>query len=104
LHDDDLFAVATSMTYLEDAELVWAKDKINNAAGRRTILLSHHQLFSAFSPIGPKDNGDRSTNPRLLAQFADVLPEVDAWLWGHEHNLEIYGPYAGLSRGRCIGH
>ncbi|MEP7010965.1 MAG: metallophosphoesterase [Acidobacteriota bacterium] len=104
LHDDDLFDVATSMTYLEDAELAWAKDKINNSAGRRTILLSHHQLFSAFSPIGPANNGDRSMNTRLLAQFADVLPEIDAWLWGHEHNLEIYGPYAGLSRGRCIGH
>lgn len=104
LHDDDLFDVATSMTYLEDPELVWAKNQIATAAGRRTMLLSHHQLFSAFSPIGPKDNGDRSMNARLYSQFADVLPEIDVWLWGHEHNLEIYGPYAGLSRGRCIGH
>lgn len=33
------------------------------------------------------------TDPRLS----------EAWLWGHEHNLEIYAPYAGLKRGRCIG-
>lgn len=104
LHDDDLFDVATSMTYLEDAELVWAKDRIATAAGRRTMLLSHHQLFSAFSAIGPKDNGDRSMNTHLHSQFADVLPAVDIWFWGHEHNLEIYAPYAGLARGRCIGH
>lgn len=103
LHDDDVFDVSTSMTYLEDSELAWHKQKIATAGGRRTILLSHHQLFSAFSAIGPEDNGDRSMNTLLHSQFADVLGQVDAWFWGHEHNLEIYGPYAGLAKGRCIG-
>lgn len=103
LHDADVFDVATSMTYLEDSELAWHKRKIASAGGRRTILLSHHQLFSAFSAIGPEDNGDRSMNTLLHSQFGDVLDQVDAWLWGHEHNLEIYGPYAGLAKGRCIG-
>lgn len=103
LHDADVFDVATSMTYLEDSELAWHKQKIATAGGRRTILLSHHQLFSAFSAIGPKDNGDRSMNTLLHSQLADVLDRVDAWFWGHEHNLEIYGPYAGLAKGRCIG-
>ncbi|MFL6195883.1 MAG: metallophosphoesterase family protein [Thermoanaerobaculia bacterium] len=103
LHDDDVFDVNTSMTYLEDSELAWHKHQIATAGGRRTILLSHHQLFSAFSPIGPETNGDRSMNTRLQAQFGDVLGQVEAWLWGHEHNLEVYAPYAGLKRGRCIG-
>jgi hypothetical protein len=103
LHDDDVFDVATSVTYLEDTELAWHKNQIATAGGRRTILLSHHQLFSAFSAIGPESNGDRSLNGLLHSQFADILGQVDAWLWGHEHNLEIYGPYAGLQRGRCIG-
>lgn len=103
LHDDDVFDVATSMTYLEDSELAWHKQKIATAGGRRTVLLSHHQLFSAFSAVGPEDNGDRSMNTLLHSQLADVLGQVDAWFWGHEHNLEIYGPYAGLGKGRCIG-
>lgn len=103
LHDSDVFDVATSMTYLEDSELAWHKQKIATAGGRRTILLSHHQLFSAFSAIGPEDNGDRSMNTLLHSQLADVLDRVDGWFWGHEHNLEIYGPYAGLAKGRCIG-
>jgi 3',5'-cyclic AMP phosphodiesterase CpdA len=104
LHDDDVFDVATDLTYLEDTELAWHKHQIASAGGRRTILLSHHQLFSAFSAIGPESNGDRSMNNLLHSQFADVLDQVEAWLWGHEHNLEIYAPYAGLKRGRCIGH
>jgi hypothetical protein len=101
LHDRDVFDVATSMTWLEDSELAWHKRKIESAEGRRTILLSHHQLFSAFSAIGKE--GDRSVNTSLEAQLAGVLGQVEAWFWGHEHNLEIYGPYLGLSRGRCIG-
>jgi hypothetical protein len=74
----------------------------------RTILLSHHQLFSAFSPIGPLDDrGKRSaTNPLLLKAFQKIAAEKDvaAWFWGHEHTLSIYQPYAGLERGRCVGH
>ncbi|MFL6260262.1 MAG: metallophosphoesterase family protein [Thermoanaerobaculia bacterium] len=104
LHDDDVFDVATDLTYLEDTEVAWHKHQIASAGGRRTILLSHHQLFSAFSAIGPESNGDRSMNTLLHSQFGDVLGQVEAWLWGHEHNLEIYAPYAGLKRGRCIGH
>jgi hypothetical protein len=101
LHDSDVFDVATAETYLEDAELAWHSHWIDNAGGRRTILLSHHQLFSAFSAIGTE--GDRSLNTRLLAQFGARLGKADAWFWGHEHNLEIYAPYQGLERGRCIG-
>jgi hypothetical protein len=101
LHDCDVFDVATSETFLESAELAWHSHWIDNAGGRRTILLSHHQLFSAFSAIGTKD--DRSLNTTLLAQLGSRLGKVDAWFWGHEHNLEIYGPYQGLQRGRCIG-
>ncbi len=103
LHDSDVFDVAKDLTYLEPSELAWHKNQIATAGGRRTILLSHHQLFSAFSAIGPESNGDRSMNTLLQSQFDDVLGQVEAWLWGHEHNLEIYAPYAGLTRGRCIG-
>jgi 3',5'-cyclic AMP phosphodiesterase CpdA len=104
LHDDDVFDVNTAMTYLEEPELAWHKHQIQNAGGRKTILLSHHQLFSAFSAIGPEqNNGDRSVNTNLQRQLGDVLGQVEAWFWGHEHNLEIYGPHQGLKRGRCIG-
>lgn len=85
-------------TYLEDSEVEWLKDKIQNPGNRRTILLSHHQLFSANDQFDGK-----SYNERLYNQLAPILPQVDLWLWGHEHDLVIFGEYMNLKRGRCIG-
>jgi hypothetical protein len=87
------------MTYLEDAEVDWVKDKIRNAGGRRTVLLSHHQLFSASEDIGGQE-----FNTLLYRQLSDVLPQVEYWFWAHEHDLVVYDEYLGLKRGRCIGH
>jgi len=85
-------------TFLHDAEVQWLADKIQNRGNRRTILLSHHQLFAAFEDICGK-----STNDKLNAQLAPLLPGVDMWFWGHEHNLVIYEKYMGILA-RCIGH
>ncbi|MCL4554157.1 MAG: metallophosphoesterase [Actinobacteria bacterium] len=87
------------MTYLEDAEAEWVKDKIRNAGGRRTVLLSHHQLFSASEDIGGQE-----FNTLLYKQLSDVLPKVDYWFWAHEHDLVVFKEHLGLKRGRCIGH
>ncbi|HEX2195413.1 MAG TPA: hypothetical protein VHJ76_00685 [Actinomycetota bacterium] len=107
LHDHDPFTVETDVTYLEPAEAQWHLDKIRGLSGGRTILLSHHQLFSAFDYIGektPKPVGLEAYNTKLLATFEDVLGDVSAWFWGHEHNLCVYEPYGNLARGRCVGH
>jgi hypothetical protein len=85
-------------TWLEDSEVLWLKDKVSNAGGRKTILLSHHQLFSAYEDIGKTP-----VNRKLLSQLQDILPKITAWFWGHEHNLVIYGKYLSVL-GRCIGH
>jgi hypothetical protein len=107
LHDDNPVTVTGAVTYLEEDELVWHCDRINEFPGR-TILLSHHQLFSAFSPIGPANaQGKQSAlNSRLLKAFQQMTQTkgVAAWFWGHEHTLSIYKPFAGLERGRCLGH
>jgi predicted phosphodiesterase len=85
-------------TYLENSEVAWLKHKIDTRGGRRTVLLSHHQLFAAYEDICGK-----AVNERLKAQLDPLLPNVDLWLWGHEHNLVLYEPYLGVL-GRCIGH
>lgn len=115
LHDHDPFTVSDDITYLEDSEEAWHIDKIArwSAQGGRTILLSHHQLFSAFELIGGKDAqkpaGQEAANPKLLASFRKFQAAGDpgaiaAWFWGHEHNLCVYEPYLGLAKGRCLGH
>jgi hypothetical protein len=105
-HDNDPFTVNTNVTYLEAAEAAWHLDKINNAGGRKTILLSHHQLFSPFGDGVGQDAATGNylvTNPKLLSSFAAVLGKIDLWLWGHEHSCNLFQPYKGLARGRCVG-
>jgi predicted phosphodiesterase len=85
-------------TALTPEEAEWLRDKIQTADGRRTILLSHHQLFSANDSWNEK-----SYNENLYRQVAELLPKVDLWLWGHEHDLVIFGSHMGLNRGRCVG-
>jgi predicted phosphodiesterase len=97
-HDFDPLSVNTNVTYPTSEEIAWHLNKIQNRGKRRTALFSHHQLFSAFEPIGGK-----AVNDRLLDQFKTVLPNIDIWLWGHEHRLDVYKPYLGLQRGRCLG-
>jgi hypothetical protein len=97
LHDSNPLKEGTE-TYLEDTEVAWLKHQVQAAGGRKTVLLSHHQLFTHFDAIAGK-----AVNDRLLAQVRDVLPNVTAWLWGHEHNLVVYGRHLGVL-GRCVGH
>ncbi|MGB9178554.1 MAG: metallophosphoesterase [Pyrinomonadaceae bacterium] len=87
-------------TVLEESEAAWVIDKIKNADGRRTVLLSHHQLISANDQFEKK-----YYNEPLYNQLKDVLPQVDMWIWGHEHDLVIFGEdeKLGLKRGRLVG-
>jgi len=111
LHDHDPFAGDKDVTYLDPDEEAWHIDKVRRftAQGGRTVLLSHHQLFSALEAIGdyrsrPADQ--QAINPRLFATFQKLQQagDVAAWFWGHEHKLGIYQPWRGLAKGRCIGH
>lgn len=108
LNDRDPFTVLTNLTFLNPPEVPWQQDKILNAGGRKTVLLSHHQLFSAFGSVGTDTQGNAlACNPNLQAAFtangSNLLEQVAWWFWGHEHNLDIYQPYVGLANGCCIG-
>jgi hypothetical protein len=108
-HDYNPFTVTEVLTFLEEEEEAWIAARIAEFPGK-TILLSHHPLFSAFSQIGPAnpDGSLNACNPRLeasFARFSRAAPgRIAAWFWGHEHNLCIYEAYRGLAPGRCIGH
>ena len=88
-------------TAFKDHELAgdqpqWVQDRLTAAKPRRGMLLSHHQLFSAYEKDGPK----------LAENLRDVLAAglVPAWFWGHEHRCALYAPHQGVKYGRCIGH
>ena len=97
LHDANSIAQGEP-TFLEDTEVAWLRHKIETAGDRKTVLLSHHQLFSAADKIGGE-----TVNLRLLGQVQGLLANVTAWLWGHEHSLVIYKRFQNVLA-RCIGH
>jgi len=101
--DGNPFTVSTNMTQVAVTEVVWLKQKIADGKGRKTILLSHHQLFSAFGSVGRINDREYAYNRNLYEGLKDIFGKVEWWFWGHEHNLALYDPYMGLKRGRCLG-
>jgi hypothetical protein len=75
----------------------WIYERAQTAAGKKLILFSHHQPFSAFESDGP----------RLVEVLDDLLGagRVMAWYWGHEHRCVFFEKHVGWSMwGRCVGH
>ncbi|HEU0300966.1 MAG TPA: metallophosphoesterase [Longimicrobium sp.] len=103
-YDSDLLKIDEDITHLREDEAAWHQRQLMNAGGRKVILFSHHQLFSAFEKIG-----GMWANPFLEKNLADweaasgIRPA--AWLWGHEHVLGIYQVPGSLPvLGRCVGN
>ena len=80
----------------------WLADKLRNAGGRETILLSHHQPISAFEDSQTSGINLRSDAGNLFA--AAGVPGVLAWFFGHEHKCVIYRDGAVPYRARLIGN
>jgi hypothetical protein len=103
LHDNNPLTVSSNLTYLDPGEASWHLHKMRTAGKRKSILLSHHQLFSSLG-VGDDGQGTQiAFNPHLYEVFREVLQEVPLWLWGHEHNLIVFEPYLNLMKGRCVG-
>ncbi len=93
-------------TFLEDTEVAWVKQRVATAGGRKSVLLSHHQLFTRYSNIVDSPSMTQSglaVNPNLQRQLGALLPEFAVWLCGHEHDLVIYEKQLGILM-RCIGN
>ena len=71
-----------------------------NNDNRGIIILTHHQLFSAFEPEFPNPMNYISS---IITPGRDVI-----WFFGHEHRFSVYGPNEMANGakvfGRCIGH
>jgi len=132
LPQKDTTSPVAMVTVRPDEEL-WHVDKLSKFSGR-SVLLSHHQLYSALDVCGiAQANLPSSNNPDLIdinriwmntglwKQFGPYFGDkVAAWIWGHEHNLVIFEDnylpaglptnkaftdvYKTLPKGRCAGH
>jgi predicted phosphodiesterase len=102
-YDNDVLKVGRDTTHLVEEEVKWHQHQLDKAlaAGRKVILLSHHQLFSRYLAIA-----DQPYNADLLGYFQQYIQpgNICAWFWGHEHLGAVYQPYLGLAKGRCLGH
>jgi len=72
----------------------WLKAQLGDGFARN-ILLSHHQLFSAYEQT--EAGLETWLNPYLEAG------KLAGWFWGHEHLMVIYDPFKGMNA-RCIGN
>jgi hypothetical protein len=73
----------------------WAKGMLESAPGKG-LLLSHHQIFSAY---------EKKKN-KLIDKIRPALEtgRVRSWFWGHEHRCVLYNPAEKVEYARCIGH
>ncbi|WP_323122313.1 metallophosphoesterase family protein [Burkholderia alba] len=89
--------------FVRPDEAAWHLDKLARFPGR-SILLSHHPLYSALDVCGiaqrplagsnapdPADFNRAWVDTALWRQFGAAFGNrVAAWIWGHEHNLGIF--------------
>lgn len=62
----------------------------------KTILLSHHQLFSAYENTNA-DHLKSRVQPFLQAN------QIYGWIWGHEHLCVVYEKFMGI-KAVCLGN
>ena len=94
---------ASSWGEIANIQLEWLDGQIKHAQSfsppARIILLTHHQMFSAF-------DGD-ALGQYLRSQLKPYLDKKNffAWFWGHEHRGIVYAANPTYNfKPRCIGH
>jgi hypothetical protein len=72
----------------------WLAAQLDDHPKRKTVLLSHHQLFSLY---------EKTNTSKLEAKVQSMLGRLYGWIWGHEHLAVVYEPKDGL-RAICLGN
>jgi hypothetical protein len=79
----------------------WAVDKLK-APKRSSIVLTHHQPFSAYQPEQDQAASLRDDIGRM--DMAIQPKTIFAWFFGHEHRCTIYDDSYNDFRARLIGN
>jgi hypothetical protein len=80
---------------LHDPQAEWLGAQLVDD-GKRNIIFSHHQLFSAY------ETEDCTKLQSKVQPFLDA-GKIYGWIWGHEHLCVTYQPYMGI-KGVCLGN
>ena len=77
-------------------QAMWVRRMRAQHPDAKTILLTHHQFFSAY------EDGAVAMRAKLMP--VAVERPVDAWFWGHEHRCLVYRDHENVRFASCIGH
>jgi hypothetical protein len=94
----DLLGLRGDEGDLYGPQAVWLALTRAASPKKKTLLLTHHQLFSAYE----------GGSPKMEARLQPILKDapVTAWFWGHEHLCAVYSkdahPY--VRHPRLLGH
>jgi hypothetical protein len=80
---------------LEGPQPLWLEERLKHRGQRKSLLLSHHQFFSAYDKCGEA----------LIQKATPILTThpVTAWFWGHEHRSMTFAAVPEVKCGRCVG-
>lgn len=78
---------------LRDPQATWVQAQLKDG-GQKTILLTHHQLFSAY---------EKTDASKLRNKVQPFLSKIYGWFWGHEHLAVVYEKQEGINA-VCIGN
>ncbi len=81
---------------LAGEQATWVGQELAQTPNKNGLLLSHHQMFSAYE-------GDGSKLENKLRPVLDA-GRIRSWFWGHEHRCVCYEPQHGIEYARLIGH
>jgi hypothetical protein len=68
---------------LNNEQVEWLAGQFTGSSNPKTILMSHHQLFSAY------ENTNAKNLQRRVQPFLDKN-KIYGWIWGHEHLAVVY--------------
>jgi hypothetical protein len=95
--DDHLIPYGGHSGFLKDPQADWIATSVRERGKRKTMLLSHHQLYSTH-----EDKVHGNVAEKLKAAFAEG--GIDAWFWGHEHRCMPFRRHEEVRYAACVGH